>query len=61
VRPATNSPWTFNNDDTAKGTNYATESNGNFVTMTAMAALPESESAVLGSLGLLALLRRRRS
>lgn len=51
--------WTFNYDDTFEGTNYTTDSSGSFVTMTV--AIPEPGAALIGSLGLLALLRRRRS
>ncbi len=50
--------WFFNYDDLAPGLNYQDEATGNrFITMT---LIPEPGTALLGSLGLLALLRRRR-
>ncbi len=50
--------WTFNYNDTIEGTNYTADSNGTYVTMT---VVPEPNVALLGGLGVLALLRRRRS
>jgi fibronectin-binding autotransporter adhesin len=51
--------WLFNYNDTAAGTNYTGDLTGSrFVTMT---AIPEPSAALLGGLGLLALLRRRRN
>jgi autotransporter-associated beta strand protein len=51
--------WLFNYNDTAAGTNYTGDLTGSrFVTMT---AIPEpNAAALLGGLGMLALLRRRR-
>ncbi len=49
--------WLFNYNDTVEGTNYTTDSIGNFVTMT---VIPEPSSALLSAIGLLFLLRRRR-
>jgi autotransporter-associated beta strand protein len=49
--------WSFNYNDDTKGTNYDAEAVGSFVTMT---AIPEPRAALLGGLGMLALLRRRR-
>jgi autotransporter-associated beta strand protein len=50
--------WLFNYNDTAAGTNYTGDLTGtSFVTMT---AVPEPRAALLGGLGLLVLLRRRR-
>ena len=50
--------WMFNYDDTTAGNNYVGDLTGStFVTMT---AVPEPRAALLGGLGLLALLRRRR-
>ncbi len=50
--------WWFQYDDTSAGTNYTTDLGGatRFVTIT----IPEPSTALLGGLGLLALLRRRR-
>ncbi|MEX1049347.1 MAG: autotransporter-associated beta strand repeat-containing protein [Akkermansiaceae bacterium] len=54
--------WRFNYNDTVAGNNYGTDaisnSQNHFVTMT---LVPEPGAALLGSLGMLALLRRRRS
>jgi MYXO-CTERM domain-containing protein len=51
--------WLFNYDDIAPGANFAGEATGtSFVTMT---VVPEPGAALLGGLGLLALLRRRRN
>ena len=51
--------WLFNYNDTVAGTNYTDDLTGSsFVTMT---AIPEPSAALLGGLGLLALLRRRRN
>lgn len=51
--------WIFNYNDTTAGTNFTSDLTGsNFVTMT---AVPETRAALLGALGLLMLLRRRRS
>jgi fibronectin-binding autotransporter adhesin len=52
--------WIFNYNDIAAGTNYTSDLTGNrFVTMT---AVPEPSTTVLaGSLGILALLLRRRN
>lgn len=50
--------WIFNYNDTVAGSNYTGDlTSPGFVTMT---AIPEPGAALLGSLGLLALLRRRR-
>jgi fibronectin-binding autotransporter adhesin len=49
--------WSFNYNDDTKGTNFNTQAVGSFVTMT---AIPEPRAALLGGLGMLALLRRRR-
>jgi hypothetical protein len=51
--------WRFNYNDTAAGTNYTGDLTGSsFVTMT---AIPEPNAAALvGGLGMLTLLRRRR-
>jgi fibronectin-binding autotransporter adhesin len=51
--------WTFNYNDASAGTNYAGETTGavGFVTMT---VIPEPRTALLGALGVLLLLRRRR-
>ena len=50
--------WRFDYDDAFKGTNYNSEATGSqFVTMT---VVPEPRAALLGLLGVLALLRRRR-
>lgn len=51
--------WVFNYDDAAKGANYNGEATGSsFVTFT---VIPEPHAALLSGLGMLALLRRRRS
>lgn len=51
--------WLLNYDDIAPGTNFASEATGtSFVTMT---VVPEPGAALLGGLGLLALMRRRRN
>jgi fibronectin-binding autotransporter adhesin len=52
--------WQFNYDDSVGGINFSPDQVGatNFVTMT---VVPEPTVALLGSLGLLALLRRRRA
>ena len=51
--------WLFNYNDTVAGTNYTDDLTGSsFVTMT---AVPEPSAALLGGLGLLVLLRRRRN
>jgi autotransporter-associated beta strand protein len=53
--------WTFNYNDTGAGANFTSDlTGGSFVTMTAVSAIPEPSAALLGGLGLLALLRRRR-
>jgi autotransporter-associated beta strand protein len=54
-----NIDWFFNYNDTAAGTNYVDDLGGatGFVTMT---AVPETEAALLGGLGCLLLLRRKR-
>lgn len=50
--------WLFDYNDTLPGDNFLGEANGSFfVTMT---AVPEPSAALLGGLGMLALLRRRR-
>jgi len=50
--------WRFDYDDTFAGDNFASDATGSsFVTMT---MVPEPGAALLGSFGLLALLRRRR-
>ena len=50
--------WVINYADSIKGNNYATEASGNYVTMT---VIPEPKAALLGGIGVLLLLRRRRS
>lgn len=52
--------WLFNYDDTTGGSNFSGDQSGatGFVTMT---VVPESSAALLGGLGMLVLLRRRRS
>jgi autotransporter-associated beta strand protein len=52
--------WRFNYNDTTGGTNFSGDQAGavSFVTMT---VIPEPRAALLGGLGLLALLRRRRA
>jgi autotransporter-associated beta strand protein len=51
--------WLFNYNDIVAGSNFNPEANGtSFVTLT---VIPEPSAALLGGLGLLALLRRRRS
>lgn len=51
--------WMFNYNDTNFGTNYKGDLTGSsYVTMT---VVPEPGAALLGGLGLLALLRRRRA
>jgi autotransporter-associated beta strand protein len=51
--------WIFNYNDNAAGTNYTGDVTGSsFVTMT---AIPEPSTALLGGLGMLALLRRRKN
>jgi len=53
--------WTFNYDDTAAGSNFATDLTGaNRITLTAFTVIPEPSTALLGALGVLALLRRKR-
>jgi len=50
--------WQFNYNDTVAGSNYTSDLTGtSFVTMT---VIPEPRAALLGGLGLLMLLRRRR-
>jgi autotransporter-associated beta strand protein len=49
--------WQFNYNDTVEGTNYISDSTGSYVTMT---VIPEPRAALLGCLGALLLLRRRR-
>lgn len=49
--------WQFNYDDLTEGSNYTADASGKFVTMT---VIPEPSAALLGALGTLALLRRRR-
>lgn len=50
--------WRFDYNDAVKGNNFNTEATGTqFVTMT---MVPEPSTAILGSLGVLALLRRKR-
>jgi autotransporter-associated beta strand protein len=49
--------WTINYNDTTAGLNGGVSGSNTYVTIT---AIPEPEAALLGSLGLLALLRRRR-
>jgi fibronectin-binding autotransporter adhesin len=52
--------WLFNYDDTSGGSNFITDQAGaaRFVTMTVV--IPEPTAALLGGLGLLTMLRRRR-
>ncbi|HEX7260674.1 MAG TPA: autotransporter-associated beta strand repeat-containing protein, partial [Luteolibacter sp.] len=49
--------WVLDYNDTIEGGNFTTDSTGTYLTMT---VVPEPAAALLGSLGLLALLRRRR-
>jgi autotransporter-associated beta strand protein len=50
--------WLFNYNDTIAGSNFNPEATGtNFVTMT---VVPEPQAALIGGLGMLLLLRRRR-
>jgi hypothetical protein len=49
--------WVFDYDDALEGSNFTADSAGTYVTMT---VIPEPRAALLGGLGLLALLRRRR-
>ena len=55
-----NNQWRINYNDTSGGSNFALDQSGatGFVTMT---VIPEPRAALLGGLGLLALLRRRRA
>lgn len=54
--------WLINYNDTTGGTNFTGDLTGsNFVTMTVVDAIPEPSVALLGGLGALALLRRRRN
>lgn len=51
--------WLFNYNDSAAGSNFAPKADGaNFVTMT---VVPEPQAALVGGLGMLLLLRRRRT
>jgi autotransporter-associated beta strand protein len=52
--------WRFNYNDTSAGSNFTADTTGaiNYVTMT---VIPEPRAALLGGLGMLALLRRRRN
>jgi fibronectin-binding autotransporter adhesin len=53
--------WTFNYDDTAAGNNFVSDLTGsNRVTLTAFTVVPEPSALLLGGLGALLLLRRRR-
>lgn len=54
-----NNTWLFNYNDTSGGSNFTSDQSGatGFVTMT---VVPEPGSILLGSIGMLALLRRRR-
>jgi len=57
--------WTFNYNDTVAGGNYGVDAiiagQTNFVTLTALTVIPEPSSvALLGTLGAMMLLRRRR-
>jgi hypothetical protein len=51
--------WRINYNDTTGGSNYSSEQTlANFVTLT---AVPEPSAALLGGLGAIMLLRRRRA
>ena len=52
--------WTFNYDDNVAGNNFMTEATATGTSFVTMTLVPEPGAALLGSLGLLALLRRRR-
>ena len=52
-----NNLWRIDYNDTSGGSNFISDQSGAFVTMT---VIPEPRAALLGSLGLLMLLRRRR-
>ncbi len=53
--------WTFNYNDTSAGSNYTGDLTlGKYVTMTAVAPIPEPGVALLSALGVLGLLLRRR-
>jgi hypothetical protein len=56
--------WTFNYNDTVPGGNFGADAvaggQTNFVTLTAFTVIPEPSAALLGGLGVLLLLRRRR-
>lgn len=49
--------WRLDYNNTLEGTNYTSDSNGTYVTMT---VVPEPGAALLGSLGILLIFRRRR-
>lgn len=50
--------WTMNYNDTTAGTNGGVSASNTYVTIT---AIPEPRAALLGAIGLIALLRRRRN
>jgi hypothetical protein len=54
--------WLFNYNDTAKGSNFASDAPapGAGISYVTLTVVPEPRAALLGGLGLLALLRRRR-
>lgn len=52
--------WLFNYDDVTAGTNFNTEATATGTSFVTLTVIPEPSAALLGGIGLLALLRRRR-